>query len=216
MAALENNTDQETSLFRTALRREKIAARNALPETVRVRAEIAIADKLRQVLERRAHGIIGFCWPIQGEVDCRSVVTHLLDRGWHACQPIVEKAAAPMTFRAWTRQTPMKIGEFGIPVPDAGETVCPSVLLIPVVAFDRHGYRLGYGGGYFDRTLAALTHKPLTLGIGFELAAVTDLRPHPRDIPMDAIVTEAGIHPGSASRDNGSMAWLFESGIEKN
>ena len=69
----------------------------------------------------------------------------------------------------------------------------PNIILLPLVAFDRQGFRLGYGGGYFDRTLAALVPRPLAIGVGFELARVADIRPQAHDLPLDAVVTEAGI-----------------------
>lgn len=87
---------------------------------------------------------------------------------------------------------------YGIPYPapapdqDPSLTLIPDVLLIPVNAFDRQGYRIGYGSGYFDRTLATLRPTPLTIGIGFELARVACIAPESHDIPLDIIVTEAG------------------------
>jgi 5,10-methenyltetrahydrofolate synthetase len=87
----------------------------------------------------------------------------------------------------------MTVDPYGIPIPATPPAPPPDVLLIPLVAFDAAGYRLGYGGGYFDRTLAALDPRPLSVGVGFELARVADLQPAPHDIPLDRIVTEAGV-----------------------
>ena len=81
----------------------------------------------------------------------------------------------------------------GIPVPATQETPLPTVLLVPLVAFDSAGYRLGYGGGYFDRTLAACAVRPLTIGVGHALSQVSSTYPVPHDMPLDAVVTEAGL-----------------------
>ena len=88
----------------------------------------------------------------------------------------------------------MTKGVFDLPVPDGTEVVRPEVLLIPPVGFDAQGYRLGYGGGYFDRTLAALSPQPLKIAVGFELSRIATIHPQPHDVPMDFVVTEAGIH----------------------
>ena len=86
----------------------------------------------------------------------------------------------------------MTEGEHGIPTVEAGPEVSPKVLLLPVNAFDRKGFRLGYGGGYYDRTLAAMVPRPFVIGVGFELGRVDSIRPHAQDCAMDAVVTEAG------------------------
>lgn len=91
----------------------------------------------------------------------------------------------------------MTKGVFDLPVPDGTEVVRPEALLIPPVGFDAQGYRLGYGGGYFDRTLAAMVPQPLKIGVAFELSRIPTIYPQPHDVPMDFIVTEAGVHHAS-------------------
>lgn len=86
----------------------------------------------------------------------------------------------------------MTIDRHAIPIPADGAVLVPDVVLLPLVAFDRRGFRLGYGGGYFDRTLAAIVPRPFTVGIGFEIARVDTIQPQQHDIPLDAVVTEAG------------------------
>ncbi|MGH6741178.1 MAG: 5-formyltetrahydrofolate cyclo-ligase, partial [Bradyrhizobium sp.] len=83
---------------------------------------------------------------------------------------------------------------YDIPYPASGEPVKPSILLIPVVGFDEAGYRLGYGGGFYDRTIATYTEKPLCVGNGFELGRLATIYPLPHDIPMDYVVTERGLY----------------------
>ena len=93
----------------------------------------------------------------------------------------------------------MERGFWNIPVPVAGPEVAPDILLAPVVGFDDAGYRLGHGGGYFDRTLAAREPRPRAIGVGLASARLATIHPQPHDIPMQAIVTEAEVRPGAAA-----------------
>lgn len=184
---------------RTALRREKIAAREALSSAEHARLSALIERHLESHLARLAPCTLAFCWPIRNEFDARALVCRLLRRGWRACIPVVVAPAAPMRFRPWTPETAMGADPYGIPVPlgDA-ESPSPDIILVPLIAFDAAGYRIGYGGGYFDRTLAALVPRPATYGVGFELARTAGLSPLSHDVPMDMLVTEAGLaHPGA-------------------
>lgn len=183
---------------RAALRREKIAARLALPAEEHRRASARIFGHLARLLQSRPVGTIGYCWPIRAEVDCRPLVAGLLGRGWRAVMPTVTTLDAPMTFRAWRPDAPMVADPFGIPVPATETGPVPDVLLLPLVAFDAAGYRLGYGGGYFDRTLAACAPRPTTIGVGFECCAVATIHPEPHDVPLDCIVTETGVRAFNA------------------
>jgi 5,10-methenyltetrahydrofolate synthetase len=133
--------------------------------------------------------------PVRGEIDCRPLIDQLLDRGWSACQPVVVASEAPMIFRPWTPDAPMTKDQYGIPIPLSGDPVRPDVVLLPLVAFDAGNTRLGYGGGYFDRTLAVLAPRPMTVGIGYELSRVDSILPGEHDLPLDAIVTELGVQP---------------------
>jgi 5-formyltetrahydrofolate cyclo-ligase len=98
-----------------------------------------------------------------------------------------------MVFREWTPSTRMVMGEHGIPTVAEGDIVFPQIVLVPVNAFDQKGYRLGYGGGYFDRTLAALIPRPFAIGVGFELSRVESIYPHAQDLALNAVVTDGGV-----------------------
>lgn len=175
---------------RAALRRTALLARESMTDEAHARACASIESHLAALLSNRPPSTLGFCWPMRKEFDCRSLVTRLLAVGWRACLPVAQIPAAAMPFRAWTPEAAMTTDCYGIPVPAEGELLVPDIVLLPLVAFDRQGYRLGYGGGHFDRTLAALAPRPFAIGVGFECSRVDSIGPEPHDIPLDAIVTE--------------------------
>ena len=136
---------------------------------------------------------IGLCWPYQGEFDARSLVRSFRRRGARAVLPVVLAKGAPLEFREWWPGVAMLNGVFDLPVPDGTAILRPGALLIPAVGIGVRGDRLGYGGGFFDRTLAALAPKPLCIGIAFELSRIPTTNPQPHDVLMDFVVTESGI-----------------------
>jgi len=138
--------------------------------------------------------VVGCYWPYQGEFDPRFAIHRLRQRGARAALPVVLQKSAPLQFREWWPGVSTTKGVFNLPVPDGTEVLTPQALLIPPIGFDLHGYRLGYGGGYFDRTLAAMAPQPLKIGVAFELSRISTIQPQAHDIPMDFIVTEMGIH----------------------
>ena len=113
-------------------------------------------------------------------------------RGPRAPLPVVAQEGAPLASRHWAPETPLEPDRYGIPTPMAGEWLIPDLILLPLNGFDGEGYRLGYGGGYFDRTLAALTPRPLAVGAGFETNRLPSIRPESHDQRLDWLVTEAG------------------------
>lgn len=183
----------DSMVFRAALRREKLAARLALDPRTHAMLSARIEAHLAAWLKSLPPQILAFCAPVRGEFDARPLASHLLEQGWSAAMPVVETIDAPMRFRRWTPSTAMGVDRYDIPIPAAGPAITPDIVLLPLLAFDTQGFRLGYGGGYFDRTLAALVPRPLAIGIGFELARVADIGPQEHDLPLDAVVTEAGI-----------------------
>jgi 5,10-methenyltetrahydrofolate synthetase len=169
--------------------------------------EEANARVLRHLLE--AFGLlqgmtVGFYEPIHGEVDPRRAVRRLWRRGSVAGLPVVARKHAPLEFREWHPDVRMQAGNLGLPEPAVSVRVTPQALLIPPLAFDERGYRLGYGSGYFDRTLAAMDPQPLKIALAFELSRIDTIHPQPHDIPMDFIVTEAAIY--IVGRDGIGMA----------
>jgi 5-formyltetrahydrofolate cyclo-ligase len=115
---------------------------------------------------------LGFYWPFKGEYDPRAIARRLHAQGVSLALPVVMQKAAPLVFRAWNPGARLVPGVWNIPVPADGETVLPDTLLVPLIGYDQQAFRLGYGGGFYDRTLAAMPQRPVTLGIGFALAAL--------------------------------------------
>ena len=132
--------------------------------------------------------------PIRTEIDPTPLMVALLERGARLCVPVVEGPARPLAFREWTPETPMEKGAFGAEIPAEGAWLEPTLLIAPLLAFDRACARLGYGGGFYDRTLAKLRPARPTRAIGFAFAG-QEIQAVPRD-PLDAlldgIVTETG------------------------
>ncbi|WP_082504313.1 5-formyltetrahydrofolate cyclo-ligase [Methylobacterium sp. Leaf117] len=136
--------------------------------------------------------LVGFYWPFRGEFDARPVLTSLRERGVRLALPVVEEKAQPLQFREWWPGISMTRGVWNIPIPTEGDAVGPDVLIAPLVGFDSAGFRLGYGGGFYDRTIAHSQVRPLVIGVGFELACLPTIHPQAHDVAMDLIITEAG------------------------
>jgi 5,10-methenyltetrahydrofolate synthetase len=98
-----------------------------------------------------------------------------------------------MVFRLWTPDSRMERGIWNIPVPADTPSVTPYVVIAPLVGFDRSCFRLGYGGGYFDRTLAGFPERPVTVGVGYSVSELPSILPQAHDVPMHMIVTESAV-----------------------
>lgn len=179
--------------WRRLKRAELLTLRLAMPRAERTRRDKAIAAFTLEQLAGFKTANIGFYWPFRGEPDLRRLVRSLLDDGATASLPVVIDKNRPLEYWSWRSGDRLWPGVWNIPVPTRRKVARPEVLLVPLLGFDTTGYRLGNGGGYYDRTLAAMTPRPFTIGVGYELGRLKSIRPQPHDIPMDAIVTEAGI-----------------------
>jgi len=148
-----------------------------------------LQDDLQLVLSSFEPGVIGFYWPIKGEFDLRNLVEKYLTKGWSAALPVVNAKNAPMEFRTWTPSSKLIPGIWNIPIPADKCVVEPSVLLVPLVGFDDKLYRLDYGGGYYDQTIAHFRNRPYSIGIGLEISRLDTIYPQSHDIPMDKLIT---------------------------
>lgn len=196
--AVDPEQARDVARWRKAERTRLRAARLALSVAERKEIGEALTGHLRQMLQNRFGGaqgkVFSAYWPIKGEPDLRPLMAELHKAGISVALPLVETRAAPLTFRRWTPETRMVRGDWNIPVPPPdAPVVTPDIALAPLVGWTAEGYRLGYGGGYFDRTLTALKPKPFVVGIGLQESRLQTIYPQPHDVPLDLIVTENGI-----------------------
>jgi 5-formyltetrahydrofolate cyclo-ligase len=143
----------------------------------------------------RAPGIVSGFHPYTDEIDCTGLMARLAQEGWTTCLPVVVAAGQALEFRVWRPGEPLEPGAWGILAPLGGAAVVrPDVLLVPLLAFDAQGYRLGYGGGFYDRSLAALRRdgRVTAVGVAFAAQEVGALPRAPHDEPLDWILTESG------------------------
>lgn len=185
---------EEVGTWRKGERERLIAARLAIAPPARA----AMAERIASLLDIRlgeelAGRVVSLFWPFRGEPDLRGWMEAATRRGARCALPVVVARHAPLAFRRWRAGEPLDRGVWNIPVPRDGETVTPDVVIAPLVGFDPHRFRLGYGGGYYDRTLAALSRRPLVVGVGYSEAAIPTIHPQLHDVAMDVIITENGI-----------------------
>ena len=180
--------------WRRSERQRLIAARAALSPTVLEARRQRIDRFLELSFPGLANSRLAFCWPIKGEYDARHFARTLRDKGALTALPVVVAPRTPLAFREWHPGIELAKGPLDIPYPANSSEVTPSAVLLPMNGWDQQGYRLGYGGGFFDRTLASLKKKPIVIGIAYEMARMETIYPQSWDIPVDYVVTEAGVY----------------------
>lgn len=186
----------EIRKWRKARRDAIITRRMARPTEERRGLSEPVIAALRAAIDPVRFPVVGLYWPIRGEIDLREFARDFVAAGGIIGLPVVVQDAAPVEFWRWRPGVALKRGHWNIPVPPERDPVQPDLLVVPLVGFDSGRYRLGYGGGFYDRTLAAATPRPRTIGIGFTDVRLPTIYPQPHDIPMDQIVTEQGYFTG--------------------
>ena len=153
------------------------------------------ADILADLLAGHSGALLAGYMPMRTEIDCLPAMTANIGRGGRVAVPVIPGAARPLRFREWTPGAAMVAGDFGALIPAAGDWLTPTVLIVPMLAFDRRGYRLGYGGGGYDRTLEGLRARGPVVAIGFAYGAqeVGEVPIDATDQRLDLVVTEAGV-----------------------
>jgi 5-formyltetrahydrofolate cyclo-ligase len=182
-----------------ALRKRLVEQRLNMPDRLQ-RADL-LQRVMRIWLVGRTDTVIGAYWPIKGEFDPLPALHRwkedgeLLDKGQlrRIGLPVVDKLHQTLKFHAWFPGCPMEEDAYGIPKPKDTEVVTPTLLFVPCVGYGLGGFRLGYGGGFYDRTLAQLKPRPYTVGLGFAAGFLPDLEPEPHDIALDALLNELGV-----------------------
>jgi 5-formyltetrahydrofolate cyclo-ligase len=176
--------------WRKAERKRLVDGRQALTQAERQTRSDRIARQLDRTIRQFSGRIVGTYWPFRGEPDLRNWGIEIAERGGRIALPVVIQKGWPLEYRIWTPGDPLKRGVWNILVPARGPAVQPDIVVAPLVGFDGRNYRLGYGGGFFDRTLAAMPRKPWTIGVGYAESRLPSIYPQPHDIPMDVIITD--------------------------
>lgn len=177
--------------WRRAERQRCVALRKKAPPDLRKLVQQHVGAVLDEALRwTSGETCFSFYWPIRGEVSLLAEAVRAIAQGATAALPVVVGKDRPLVFRRWTPRTRMQPGTWNIPEPVDEPEVEPSFLLAPVVGFDGEGYRLGNGGGYFDRTLASLGARAFGIGVGMECLRLPTIHPEPHDVPMKLVVTE--------------------------
>ena len=176
--------------WRKAERERLLDARRALTPDDREARSGRIASMLDLTISDFSGRIVGTYWPFRGEPDLRNWGTKVIERGGRIALPIVIQKGWPLEYRIWMPGDPLERGVWNILVPAQGPSVQPDIVIAPVVGFDDAHYRLGYGGGFFDRTLAIMPRKPLIVGVGYAQSRIPTIYPQPHDIPMDVVLTD--------------------------
>ena len=197
---------EELTSWRKAERARLIGAREALDAATLERLRLSIDGHLERSFPGLAAAKLAFCWPIRGEYDARPLLHTLRHRGALTALPVVVAPKQPLVFREWHPGVALASGPLGIPYPADSAPVAPTAALVPMNGWDEAGYRLGYGGGFFDRTLASFAKKPVVIGVSYELARITTIYPQSWDVPMDWVVTERGVY----RRDPEGLVFLGE------
>lgn len=196
-AAPDEAAARAATRWRKSVRQRLLDDRAARPPDIRAAADTAIAAHLDGVLADRFGGAVdmvlaGF-WPIRAEPDLMAWLARQSARGVAIALPVVRSADAPLIFRPWTPDAPMRAGRWNIPEPDSDQEVVPQIMLAPLVGWDDARFRMGYGGGFYDRTLATLRPRPFAIGIGLQSARLPTIHPQSHDLALDLIVTDAAV-----------------------
>ena len=173
-----------------------VAARQALPD--RLERAVRLQDILRVWLVRRRETSIGAYWPIKGEFDPLPALYRWSEGGPDGAPrriglPVADRATESLRFRVWYPGCETELDAYDIPKPKGTDEFVPQMLVVPCLGFGPGGVRLGYGGGFFERTLSALTPRPVTVGVSYTHGFLPFLRAAPGDLPLDAMLTEDGV-----------------------
>jgi 5-formyltetrahydrofolate cyclo-ligase len=188
------SSDIDPLALRQALRREMRSRRRALPRVRRQFAVRAIVRHLSALAAYRRARSVALYWPADGEPDIRGIEANARARGKQLYLPVIGRGGK-LTFAPWRRGSRLRRNRYGIPEPTGGRRVPAGrldMLVMPLVAFDAEGNRLGMGGGYYDRTLAQRRRRPLRVGVAFACQQAEAIPAQPWDIPLTCVITERG------------------------
>ncbi len=186
--------DDQIENAKAGLRLKAHAARAALPQGMRHDAALAVTEHFFKHIELAPGDVVAAYWRIRDELDCQPILVRLMDTMQPVVLPVVLGPQEPLEMRIWEQGAALYPSGFGTLAPaELAPQAEPDVVLMPLLGFDRMGTRLGYGGGYYDRTLARLSKRPRLIGLAFAAQELEAIPREAHDIPLDAVVTEAGM-----------------------
>lgn len=191
--------DEVIEEAKVALRIKARALRAALDHEERAQMANAASAHFFAGVALKPSDVVAAYWRIRDELDCQPILIKLMDTGQTVVLPVVLGPEQPLDLRVWEQGTSLYEAGFGTLAPsELAPRAEPDVVLMPLLAFDKNGTRLGYGGGYYDRTLARFKKRPRLIGLAFSAQELDRIPRDGHDVPLDAIVTEAGVrHFGS-------------------
>lgn len=158
---------------------------------IRQQAAIEAANVFINNISLLGQEKIALYYSINNELDCLPLLEKLRANGHEICLPVIEHKNSPMVFRLWQKDEKLIEGEYNIKVPNENSpNIEPGVIIMPLVAYDENGNRLGYGKGYYDRTIAKMKNKPLLIGYAYEMQKVKNIASESHDVPLDYLVSE--------------------------
>jgi len=188
--------DRELAAWRRTQRERLLEMRRQMSSEERQQRSEKLIANLETAFATIEGKTLGLYWPIKHESDLRKWADALSTRrNIKLALPVIDEPRTPLSYHEWHLGAPMTRGFWNIPVPAEGAVVVPVIVISPFVGYWEM-YRLGYGGGYFDRTLASYNPRPIAVGIGFEAFRLAEFTPQPHDIPMDLMVTDERIADG--------------------
>ena len=184
-----------------ALRIRARAARASLDHGERSDAAVAAARHFFEGMVMHVSDVVAAYWRIRDELDCQPILVKLMDSNQKVVLPVVLGPEEPLDLRVWEPGASLYESGFGTLAPsELAPRAEPDIVIMPLLGFDSHGTRLGYGGGYYDRTLASMTKKPRLIGLAYAAQELEHIPREPHDVPLDAVITEAGVrHFGAAA-----------------
>lgn len=183
---------RDVARWRKAERGRLIAARLALSADERTAHAERLAAELDAVIAAIAPRSVSLYWPLRGEPDLRPWMQSAHAKALRIGLPVVVAKGQPMVFREWCPGAALARGACNVAYPADGQSIVPDVVIAPLVGFDAAGFRLGYGGGFLDRTLAACASRPIAIGVGHPVGAIPTIYPQPHEMAMDWILLGDG------------------------
>ncbi len=194
-------TDDTIEATKAALRVRAHAQRASFLRSEQADAARAAMSHFLEAVALPDGAVVAGYWPIRDELDCKPLLAHLMDSGQPVCLPVVVGEEQPLEMRLWEVGAPLYPSGFGtLAPPETAPLVEPDVVLVPLLGYDRSGTRLGYGGGYYDRTLARFGKRPMLVGFAYTAQELEAIPRATHDVTLDALVTEAGVRFFGESR----------------